>query len=156
MFRRCVGNSGYLEWSGNWISFIDTMLQFSIVGLKTKELYLPTRIRKVIIDPAKHLEAVKSDNSCKVYDLSDALRTISSMHTFRLYYYCLNLFTVVPVHAYRDLDVIKSGGIELCGLKTNLAPRRQLSQAAPKLEKYTFVPYIDNKVNIIQELHLLD
>lgn len=84
MFRRCVGNSGYLEWSGNWISFIDTMLQFSIVGLKTKELYLPTRIRKVIIDPAKHLEAAKSDNSCKVYyDLSDASKTISSIRTFR-------------------------------------------------------------------------
>lgn len=86
MFRCCVGNSGYLEWKGNWISFIDTMLQFSIVGLKTKELYLPTRIQKVIIDPAKHLETVKSlsDNSCKFYyDLSDAPRIVSSVRIFR-------------------------------------------------------------------------
>jgi len=44
------------------------------------------------------------------------------------------------------MDVIKSGGIELCGLKTSLAPRRQQSQTAPKLEKYTFVPYMQNKV----------
>lgn len=48
---------------------------------------------------------------------------------------------------YRDLNVIKSGGVELCGLKTSLAPRRQLSQASPKLEKYTFVPYTDQKVD---------
>lgn len=42
---------------------------------------------------------------------------------------------------YRDIDVIKSGGIELRGMKASLAPRRQQSQAAPKLEKYSFVPY---------------
>jgi len=47
---------------------------------------------------------------------------------------------------YRDIDVIKSGGIEICGLKLSLAPRRQQSQAAPKLEKYTFVPYTADKV----------
>lgn len=47
---------------------------------------------------------------------------------------------------YRSIDVIKSGGIEICGMKANLAPKRQQSQAAPKLEKYTFVPYITNKV----------
>lgn len=54
------GNCGKLEWIGNWISFIDTMLQFSILGLKTKELYLPTRMQKIIIDPLKHLKIVES------------------------------------------------------------------------------------------------
>jgi len=47
---------------------------------------------------------------------------------------------------YRDIEVIKSGGIELCGLKLSLAPRRQQSQAAHKLEKYSFVPYTSDKV----------
>lgn len=55
-----LGTSGKLEWIGNWISFIDTMLQFSILGLKVKELYLPTRMQRVIIDPAKHLEFIES------------------------------------------------------------------------------------------------
>lgn len=55
-----AGKSGGLEWTGNWISFIDTMLQFSILGLKTKELYLPTRMQRVIIDPVKHLETIGS------------------------------------------------------------------------------------------------
>lgn len=47
---------------------------------------------------------------------------------------------------YRDIDVIKSGGIELRGMKASLAPRRQQSQASPKLEKYSFVPYATDKV----------
>jgi len=50
---------------------------------------------------------------------------------------------------YRDIDVIKSGGIELRGMKASLAPRRQQSQAAPKLEKYTFVPYYTDKVILL-------
>lgn len=47
---------------------------------------------------------------------------------------------------YRDIDVIKSGGIELRGMKASLAPRKQQSQAAPKLERYTFIPYAAEKV----------
>jgi len=47
---------------------------------------------------------------------------------------------------YREIGVIKSGGIELCGMKTSLAPRRQQSQAAPKLEKYSFIPFNTNEV----------
>lgn len=34
------------------MSFIDTMLQFSLVGAKQRGLMLPTRIRKVTVDPA--------------------------------------------------------------------------------------------------------
>ncbi|KAE9527019.1 hypothetical protein AGLY_013667 [Aphis glycines] len=112
------GIQGKLEWNGNWISYIDTMLQFSILGLKTKELYLPTRLQKIIVDPVKHLK------------IAEALSESSS----------------ISINMYRDIDVIKSGGIEICGLKLSLAPRRQQSQAAPKLEKYTFVPYTGDKV----------
>lgn len=103
------GNNGKLRWESNWISFIDTMLQFSILGLNTKELYLPTRLQKAIINPKMHVQHVKDGN--------------------------------VSVHMYRDIGVIKSGAIELRGMKANLAPRRQQSQAAPKLEKYQFVPF---------------
>lgn len=42
---------------------------------------------------------------------------------------------------YREIGVIKSGGIELRGMKASLAPRRQQAQAPPKVEKYQFVPF---------------
>lgn len=111
------GVTGKLEWVDNWVSFIDTMLQFSILGLNTRELYLPTRMQRVVIDPKKHLQYIES----------------------------LGEKANVPVYMYRNIDVIKSGGVELRGMKASLAPRRQLSQAPPKLEEYTFVPYVSDK-----------
>ncbi|XP_066156912.1 fatty acid synthase [Euwallacea fornicatus] len=103
------GISGKLSWENNWISFIDTMLQFSILGQNTRELYLPTRLQRAFINPKEHLEAV-------------------------------NQLETIEVNMYRNIGVIKSGGIELRGMKASLAPRRQQLQAPPKLEKYQFTP----------------
>ncbi|KAJ8943746.1 hypothetical protein NQ318_011957 [Aromia moschata] len=111
------GFSGKLKWENNWISFIDTMLQFSILGLDTRELYLPTRLQRILINPKEHLQFVQ--------DLPEGEH--------------------VPVYMYRNIGVIKSAGIELRGMKASLAPRRQQTQAAPKLEKYQFVPYENNQ-----------
>lgn len=104
--------TGSLAWNSNWISFIDTMLQFSIIGTSTRELYLPTRLQKAIINPKEHLAQVAA----------------------------LTEGGGVPVQMHRAVGIIKSGGVELRGMKASLAPRRQQTQAAPKLEKYQFVP----------------
>lgn len=79
-----LGNSGKLEWKRNWISFIDTMLQFSILGLKTKELYLPTRMQKVIIDPVKHLQYIKSlpEDSCMFFNLTYSKLRCDNMNKY--------------------------------------------------------------------------
>ncbi|CAG2053808.1 unnamed protein product, partial [Timema podura] len=103
------GVCGELAWENNWISFMDTMLQFSILGQSTRELYLPTRLQRVVINPSKQKQLGENEG--------------------------------VPVHMYRDIGIIKAGGVELRGMKASLAPRRQQAQAAPKLEKYAFVPY---------------
>lgn len=42
-----------MNFVGNFVSFMDTMLQFGILGIKTRELYLPTRLQRVVIDPLK-------------------------------------------------------------------------------------------------------
>jgi len=55
------------------------MLQFSILGLKTKELYLPTRMQRVIIDPAKHLEYIET--------LPENSREYFSIFQFDTYYF---------------------------------------------------------------------
>ncbi|KAG5674367.1 hypothetical protein PVAND_004341 [Polypedilum vanderplanki] len=108
-------NAGELEWADNWVSFMDTMLQFSIMGKDLRELYLPTRIERVVLNPTKHLKLLEK----------------SKDH--------------VECYMYKDINVIKSGGIEMRGLKASLAPRRSGSQAAPILEKYTFIPSINNR-----------
>uniref|UniRef100_W4VRN6 Fatty acid synthase n=1 Tax=Corethrella appendiculata TaxID=1370023 RepID=W4VRN6_9DIPT len=111
-------DTGELQWDDNWVSFMDTMLQFSILGKDLRELYLPTRIDKVIINPEKHLEYVKN---------------------------LKNNDKGIPVYMYKDINVIKSGGVEMRDLRATLAPRRAGTQAAPTLEKYVFVPNQNEK-----------
>ncbi|XP_018336014.1 fatty acid synthase [Agrilus planipennis] len=111
------GLNGKLKWENNWISFVDTMLQFSILGQNTRELYLPTRLQRAVINPKEHVQLVSQ----------------------------LPEGENIEVSMYRNIGVIKSGGIELRGMKASLAPRRQQTQAAPKLEKYQFVPFENNQ-----------
>lgn len=54
-----VGNHGKLQWTGNWVTFLDTMLQMIVVGLPGRSLRLPTRIRSVCVDPTLHEKCVQ-------------------------------------------------------------------------------------------------
>lgn len=39
---------------------MDTMLQFSILGQNTRELYLPTRLQRAIINTKKHKQIMEA------------------------------------------------------------------------------------------------
>lgn len=52
------GDQGKLQWTGNWVTFLDTMLQMLVVGLSGRSLRLPTRIRSVCVDPVVHLQKI--------------------------------------------------------------------------------------------------
>lgn len=114
-----LGDWGKLNWEENWVSFLDTMLQFSILGIPSRGLYLPTRLQRAVIDPEVLAASVEKNPE--------------------------QLETGVPVFNHKNLKVIRCAGVELRGLKASLAPRRQGTQSAPKLEEYTFAPYFDTK-----------
>ena len=44
------GEKAELEWTGNWVPFLDGLLQMNVLG-EARGLLLPTRIRQVSIDP---------------------------------------------------------------------------------------------------------
>ncbi|KAG7507376.1 fatty acid synthase [Solea senegalensis] len=111
-----AGDSGKLQWTGNWVTFLDTMLQMIVVGLSGRSLRLPTRIRSVCIDPAIHVEKI-----CEYVEEKQA----------------------VDVHVDRCLDNIVAGGVQICGLHATVAPRRQHQQSPPTLEEFVFVPYVE-------------
>ncbi|KAM3592126.1 uncharacterized protein V6R79_013180 [Siganus canaliculatus] len=113
-----AGDQGQLQWTGNWVSFLDTMLQMIVVGLPGRSLRLPTRIRSVCIDPLVHLEKV-----CEYKDGQQA----------------------VDVSVNHCLDSIVAGGVQICGLHATVAPRRQQQQSPPTLEEFVFVPYVETE-----------
>uniref|UniRef100_A0A8C2HV47 Fatty acid synthase n=1 Tax=Cyprinus carpio TaxID=7962 RepID=A0A8C2HV47_CYPCA len=112
-----AGDYGKLHWTGNWVTFLDTMLQMIVVGLSGRSLRLPTRIRSVCVDPRLHEE--------RVNEYADDQKA-------------------VDVHVNRCLDNITAGGVQICGLHATVAPRRQQQQTPPTLEEFAFVPYVDS------------
>lgn len=60
-----LGTNGELKWTGEWISFLDTMLQLLVLRLPGRGLRLPTRVRSLRIDPSIHLERAK-EGTCEV------------------------------------------------------------------------------------------
>lgn len=113
-----AGERGQLEWTGNWVTFLDTMLQMIVLGLSGRSLRLPTRIRSVCVDPAAHLE--------KVGQCADGKRAVA-------------------VQVDRCLDKIAAGGVQISGLHATVAPRRQQQQSPPTLEEFAFVPYMQTE-----------
>uniref|UniRef100_A0A674ETQ4 Fatty acid synthase n=1 Tax=Salmo trutta TaxID=8032 RepID=A0A674ETQ4_SALTR len=113
-----AGDSGKLQWTDNWVTFLDTMLQMIVVGLSGRSLRLPTRIRSVCVDPNIHQE--------RVTDYAEGKKA-------------------VDVHVSRCLDNIVAGGVQICGLHATVAPRRQQQQSPPTLEEFVFVPYLETE-----------
>uniref|UniRef100_A0A674MU67 Fatty acid synthase n=1 Tax=Takifugu rubripes TaxID=31033 RepID=A0A674MU67_TAKRU len=113
-----AGDKGKLHWTGNWVTFLDTMLQMLVVGLSGRSLRLPTRIRTVCIDPVVHLQKI-----CKYTDEKQAM----------------------DVYINRCLDNIVAGGVQISGLHATVAPRRQQLQSPPTLEEFAFVPYVETQ-----------
>ncbi|CAG9818777.1 unnamed protein product [Phaedon cochleariae] len=114
-----LGMRGTLAWKDNWNTFIDTMFQFSSLGEKSRELYSITRLQRVSINPKKHLEFIQ-----KFCDGEN-----------------------IPIDMYQNMGVVKSVGVEICGIIVNPASCHQQAQPR-KLEKYQFVPY-DNTLTLI-------
>lgn len=105
------GTHGKLMWKENWVAFLDTMLQFSLLGVKQRALMLPTRIRKISVNPSKLLDHMKQEPDPKT----------------------------VMVQQNSHVGVIACEGVVIQGLKATLAPRRPI-QDRPLLETYQFVP----------------
>lgn len=56
------GRKGHIAWMGNWVTFLDNMLQMMILGMDTQDLYVPTRIQKIVIDTKLHQQEIRNLN----------------------------------------------------------------------------------------------
>jgi len=55
------GKNGHIIWRNNWVTFMDTMLQMRIIGYDTNDLYVPTSIQKLVINPKLHIWKLRND-----------------------------------------------------------------------------------------------
>ncbi|XP_046609411.1 fatty acid synthase-like [Neodiprion virginianus] len=109
------GTRGRISWQKNWAAFMDNMLQLQILGIDTRGLFVPTAIRKLVIDTKMHIHYLNLMPGDK---------------------------KEFAVQVYKDLDIIVSGGIEIRGLRANAIARKKPA-ADPVLEKYEFIAHHD-------------
>jgi len=54
-----TGKNGHIAWTDNWVTFMDNMLQMMILGQNLRSHFVPTRIRKAVIDPRSHIKYIE-------------------------------------------------------------------------------------------------
>lgn len=57
--KDCVEVSGAVEWTGNWITFLDSLLQTQLLGLPFRQLMVPVMIASIRCDPKVLFDAIK-------------------------------------------------------------------------------------------------
>jgi fatty acid synthase len=78
------GSHGKLKWNGNWIPFLDGLVQM-FFPQESRRCFLPVAIQKFVIDPKLHMEIVDNlDSEIKV------------------------------IEAFRHLEKLRCGGVEVC------------------------------------------
>ncbi|XP_044262250.1 fatty acid synthase-like [Tribolium madens] len=110
---------GLIRWENNWVSFMDKMLQMKLLELDSRLLFVPIGVDRISIDPIKHLQNfIKSEETNKVTESEE---------------------TLLQVNSYKNNNLVKCGGIEICGLHARPISRRKAT-LAPVLETNIFIP----------------
>ncbi|XP_036142716.1 fatty acid synthase-like [Monomorium pharaonis] len=129
------GNKGHVAWKNNWVTFMDTMLQMHIIGHDTRDLYVPTSIEKLAINPALHAWTVQ--------------QTENKDHTTNA-----DKHILLPIQVYKEIDTIIAGGIELRGVQATQIARRKLDQDAV-IEENVFVAHHDRaKISLSEAIRI--
>ncbi|XP_065311985.1 fatty acid synthase-like [Dermacentor albipictus] len=105
---------GKLMWENNWVTFIDTMLQFCVLTSPQRSFVQPVWVQSCTIDPQVHAQVVTSTNG-------EGVDVTYEIHR----------------------NTCRAGGVVVKGFKTSVAQRRPVRQT-PFLEEYSFVPYRDD------------
>jgi hypothetical protein len=61
----CVGEAGKISWKGNWVAFVDNIMQMKILQMNLQSLLIPTYIQKLTIDVKQLAAYVQEQDSEK-------------------------------------------------------------------------------------------
>ena len=147
---------GQIEWSGNWITFVDSLLQSLIIAQPYRKMRVPTMIKylrcnpKILSKAIKNKEGFRSESDDKSDDSkSDVILPPKTLNDNLKQQY--DLFNSnLPLHVDTKLNVLVSPGIEIEGLEVkpiNLLKEKQ----GLKLESYKFMVNQDNCIMQLQE-----
>ncbi|XP_055640185.1 fatty acid synthase-like [Toxorhynchites rutilus septentrionalis] len=107
------GSSAKIEWKGNWVPFLDSVLQIGIIAVDSRSLMVPTAIESLTIYPQQHLSLMSRDAEERdFFEVKNCAITNSST----------------------------CGAVRITGVRVNIIGRRN-PPGVPVLETYQFIPY---------------
>jgi len=112
---------GELYWFNEWIAYMDSMFQFKLLS-NNRRLVYGSKVPYVLIDPVLHKRMVNG---------------------------LLNNGGL-PIYYYKNVNIIKSGGIKIRGTKSTTFQRQQKT-AKPKYERHVFVPYENSSSLVLKD-----
>ena len=164
---------GTVEWNGNWITFMDSLLQTMAVAVPFRKMMVPVMIKKLRCDPSLLYAGVAlnkcPDEECKafnedkkveewddnkIYDLEDEDDILQSDEVKTkyldeiMYYQFHNYRSVLPFRVDTNSRLIVSHGVEIEDVIALPIPRLS-NNADLKLESYKFVANED--MNAIED-----
>lgn len=87
--------TGQIEWRSNWATFNDSLTQFFLIENDSRELYLPTTVRKIIVDTKTHWEKLKQGHpECE--QTGDKIYLNAEMNKIRNTYSCGGIHIIEP------------------------------------------------------------
>nr|XP_022917895.1 fatty acid synthase-like [Onthophagus taurus] len=99
-------NTAMISWTGNWLTFLDNILQVQIITNNTRNVFIPTSINRIVINGNCHLEEA------------------------------IELKGIVPVSYHKKSDIITSGAIEIIGLKGAVIPKKENMEPVIEINKF--------------------
>ncbi|XP_019551217.3 fatty acid synthase-like [Aedes albopictus] len=116
-----------VQWKGNWMAFLDCLLQTGIIAIDTRSLMVPTAIERLCIAPKAHLAMMEREGEdCEFFTMKSCPNT----------------------------NVSVCGGIMVCNPRASSVGRRN-PPGIPILETYQFVPYhADDQVSDLEAIRM--
>jgi len=144
------GLKGKIKWIKNWTTFLDTVTHFNNERtILSRELRVPIRIKKFVIDPILHAKMVEEKMKNFYVENSNIISDIDSEDKNP------DITFDVVVCPYRN--IINAGGVEIHGKTNQIMSRRRLYQ--PSLEINKFISFfheelitLDDAAKIIVQL----
>jgi hypothetical protein len=172
---------GDIEWTGNMIPFMDSLIQSQAIALPFRKIFIPVMISSLRCDPKKFFDAIEerkqlihkeNDSGDKILDVMDTELDmgISNENEYKkelkkaieeeVRFFDgvvgdieLKYKSILPFFADISLKIIVTHGIEINGLLAVPIPRKAFAQGL-ELESYQFIPNEEN--DAIEQIHKKD
>ncbi|XP_062548539.1 fatty acid synthase-like [Armigeres subalbatus] len=117
------GSMARIQWKGNWVAFLDCLLQIGIIATDSRQLVVPTAIEKLCISPRAHMAKIdECGEGCEFFTSRTCLVTNTSV----------------------------CGSVMIHNMRASSINRRN-PPGSPVLETYQFVPFHSGDNISIQE-----